>query len=167
MRRGGNFWLNVFEWISMLGRSHGELDVMVYYDLLSTSCIENTLLFSKIECSKYKIVLRIGLTLCRNVIFKMEAAKTILTAFFNLCQIDEFARTLLHNEIPKYFVWNTLKHELQRRKQGKLVVLFVVLLVHCWCRFKVQLILIMLVYVLLIHWCGYIRFILTAPNAII
>lgn len=44
--------------------------------------------------------------------------KTTLTAFFHLCRTDEFAKTLLYHEIPKYFVWNASKREFQRRKQG-------------------------------------------------
>jgi hypothetical protein len=32
---------------------------------------------------------------------------TTLTAFFQLCQQDDFARTLLYPEVPKYYTWNT------------------------------------------------------------
>lgn len=46
---------------------------------------------------------------------------TTLTAFFSLCQTDEFARTLLYHEVPKYYTWNAKKHEFQRRKQGPTV----------------------------------------------
>ncbi|XP_058817140.1 uncharacterized protein LOC131680442 [Topomyia yanbarensis] len=44
---------------------------------------------------------------------------TTLTAFFKLCAADEFARTLLYHEAPKYFTWDTSKKEFKRRKQGK------------------------------------------------
>lgn len=46
---------------------------------------------------------------------------TTLTAFFQLCQNDAFARTLLYHEVPKYFTWNASKREFQRRKQGAIV----------------------------------------------
>ena len=32
---------------------------------------------------------------------------TRLTAFFKLCTQDEFARTLLYNQVPKYYTWNS------------------------------------------------------------
>ena len=32
---------------------------------------------------------------------------TTLTAFFRLCQIDEFAQTLLYTEVPKKDTWNS------------------------------------------------------------
>ncbi|KAL8592527.1 hypothetical protein ACOMHN_030212 [Nucella lapillus] len=34
-----------------------------------------------------------------------ERPKTKLTAFFNLCSNDDFARTLMYCEIPKYYTW--------------------------------------------------------------
>lgn len=43
---------------------------------------------------------------------------TTLTAFFKLCQEDEFARALLYTEVPHYFTW-TAKKTFQRRKKGK------------------------------------------------
>lgn len=46
---------------------------------------------------------------------------TTLTAFFSLCQIDDFAKTLLYNEVPRYFTWNVSTKQFQRRKQGKIV----------------------------------------------
>ena len=48
--------------------------------------------------------------------------ETTLTGFFRLCQEDEFARSLLYSEIPKYFTWNTRGKKFQRRKQGTPVV---------------------------------------------
>lgn len=46
---------------------------------------------------------------------------TTLTAFFKLCQKDEFAKTLLYHEVPKYYTWNTSKREFMRRKHGAVV----------------------------------------------
>lgn len=46
---------------------------------------------------------------------------TTLTAFFELCENDDFARTLLYSEIPKYFTWNSSSKIFQRRKQGERV----------------------------------------------
>lgn len=46
---------------------------------------------------------------------------TTLTTSFHLCQSDDFAKTLLYHEVPKYFTWNNSKLEFQRRKQGKAV----------------------------------------------
>ncbi|XP_014666794.1 PREDICTED: uncharacterized protein LOC106808547 [Priapulus caudatus] len=31
---------------------------------------------------------------------------TALTAFFKLCQEDDFARTLLYNQLPAYYTWS-------------------------------------------------------------
>lgn len=50
----------------------------------------------------------------------IQCPKTKLTAFFDLCNKDNFAKTLLYNEIPKYYTWNESKKEFARRKQGKL-----------------------------------------------
>ena len=46
---------------------------------------------------------------------------TTLTAFFKLCAVDDFAKTLLYAEVPTYFTWNATKKEFQRRKQGNRV----------------------------------------------
>lgn len=43
--------------------------------------------------------------------------KTTLLAFFELCQVDSFARTLLYHEVPSYYIWKSNKF--QRRKQGQ------------------------------------------------
>lgn len=45
---------------------------------------------------------------------------TTLTAFFELCGNDEFARTLLYSDVTHYYTWAAKKW--QRRKQGKPVV---------------------------------------------
>lgn len=45
---------------------------------------------------------------------------TKLTAFFKLCEFDEFAKTLLYHEIPSYYTWNKTKKIFQRRKQGRI-----------------------------------------------
>ncbi|KIH48241.1 hypothetical protein ANCDUO_21693, partial [Ancylostoma duodenale] len=43
---------------------------------------------------------------------------TTLTAFFDLCQQDPFARTLLYPEVPKHYTWNASTKRFCRRKQG-------------------------------------------------
>ncbi|XP_064647485.1 uncharacterized protein LOC135500168 [Lineus longissimus] len=44
--------------------------------------------------------------------------KTTLTAFFALCQKDDFARTLPYQEVPKYYTWNAQQKQWKRRVQG-------------------------------------------------
>lgn len=43
---------------------------------------------------------------------------TTLTGFFELCKIDKFAKTLLYNQVPKYYTWNKTKKQFLRRKIG-------------------------------------------------
>lgn len=43
---------------------------------------------------------------------------TTLTAFFKLCRDDQFARTLLYNEVPYFFTWNVSRKEFKRRIIG-------------------------------------------------
>ncbi|GBL72326.1 hypothetical protein AVEN_115273-1 [Araneus ventricosus] len=43
-------------------------------------------------------------------------------SFFSLCTQDEFTRTLLHNEVPKYSILNNGNKTWQRRKQGQSVL---------------------------------------------
>ncbi|CAF3254328.1 unnamed protein product [Rotaria sp. Silwood2] len=47
-----------------------------------------------------------------------EPPKTTLTAFFLLCQKDEFARTLLYCDVPKFYTWNASEKAFKRRVQG-------------------------------------------------
>lgn len=47
-----------------------------------------------------------------------SAPKTTLTAFFELCTRDEFARTLLYVDVPRYYTWNATRREWKRRIQG-------------------------------------------------
>ena len=49
----------------------------------------------------------------------LNPKETTLTGFFKLCQQDEFAKTLLYQDVPHYFTWtnNTWK----RRRQGTYV----------------------------------------------
>ncbi|GBL83290.1 hypothetical protein AVEN_110619-1 [Araneus ventricosus] len=47
--------------------------------------------------------------------------ETTLTSFFRLCTEDEFVRTLLYNQVPKYYTWNNGNKIWQRRKQGQVV----------------------------------------------
>ncbi|GBP26529.1 hypothetical protein EVAR_86031_1 [Eumeta japonica] len=43
---------------------------------------------------------------------------TTLTSFFTVCQTDDFARTLLYADMPRYYIWNASSKSFQRRKQG-------------------------------------------------
>ncbi|XP_055542911.1 uncharacterized protein LOC129728491 [Wyeomyia smithii] len=54
-----------------------------------------------------------------------RAPNTTLTSFFNICQSDQFARTLLYSEVPQYYTWNIASKMFQRRKQGQAVPAFV------------------------------------------
>jgi len=42
--------------------------------------------------------------------------KTKLTAFFDLCSSDDFARTLLYHEVPEYYTWSNTRFS--RKKRG-------------------------------------------------
>ncbi|GBO33218.1 hypothetical protein AVEN_153320-1 [Araneus ventricosus] len=44
--------------------------------------------------------------------------KTTLTAFFELCRKDDFAKSLLYVEVPRYYTWNTSTRKWKRRIQG-------------------------------------------------
>ncbi|GFY20157.1 uncharacterized protein TNCV_2148501 [Trichonephila clavipes] len=44
--------------------------------------------------------------------------KTTLIAFFQLCQNDAFAKTLLYVDVPRYYTWNVSLKEWKRRVQG-------------------------------------------------
>ena len=46
---------------------------------------------------------------------------TTLTAFFDLCTTDNFAKTLKYPELPEYYTWNKITKQCQRRKRGELV----------------------------------------------
>jgi hypothetical protein len=50
-----------------------------------------------------------------------EPPKTTLTAFFLLCQKDEFAKTLLYCDVPKYYTWDASGKVFKRRVQGTAV----------------------------------------------
>ncbi|VEN49979.1 unnamed protein product [Callosobruchus maculatus] len=43
---------------------------------------------------------------------------TTLTSFFEMCQNDDFARTLLYSEMPRYYTWNQSSKKFQRRRLG-------------------------------------------------
>ena len=51
-----------------------------------------------------------------------DPPKTTLTEFFVLCRRDDFAKTLLYMDVPKYYTWNNKSW--RRRKQGKEVAGF-------------------------------------------
>ncbi|CAB3235853.1 unnamed protein product [Arctia plantaginis] len=42
---------------------------------------------------------------------------TTLTAFFDLCKRDNFAKTLLYHEVPQYYVWG--RNSFSRRRRGQ------------------------------------------------
>ncbi|XP_062525428.1 uncharacterized protein LOC134198655 [Bombyx mori] len=44
---------------------------------------------------------------------------TTLTSFFEMCQNDDFARTLLYSEMPRYYTWNQSSKKFERRKRGQ------------------------------------------------
>ncbi|CAF3387997.1 unnamed protein product [Rotaria sp. Silwood1] len=50
-----------------------------------------------------------------------EPPNTTLTAFFLLCQKDDFAKTLLYCDVPKYYTWNASAKVFKRRAQGTVV----------------------------------------------
>ncbi|XP_014298458.2 uncharacterized protein LOC106693783 [Microplitis demolitor] len=54
-----------------------------------------------------------------HILNQINNSKTTLTAFFELCKVDNFAKKLLYCEVPAYYVWR--KHQFHRRKQGKIV----------------------------------------------
>ncbi|XP_026476423.1 uncharacterized protein LOC113382080 [Ctenocephalides felis] len=43
---------------------------------------------------------------------------TTLTSFFSICQRDDFARTLMYADMPRYYTWNASSKSFQRRKKG-------------------------------------------------
>ena len=47
-----------------------------------------------------------------------DPPNTTLTAFFQLCATDEFAKTLLYHEVPHYYTWNQSTKKFCRRKRG-------------------------------------------------
>ncbi|XP_075451755.1 uncharacterized protein LOC142492724 [Ascaphus truei] len=47
-----------------------------------------------------------------------QPPNTTLTAFFQLCQNDSFAKTLLYPDIPKYYTWNSSTKIFNKRKHG-------------------------------------------------
>jgi ATP-dependent DNA helicase PIF1 len=50
-----------------------------------------------------------------------EPPKTTLTAFLLLCQKDDFAKTLLYCDVPKYYTWDASGKRFKRRVQGTAV----------------------------------------------
>ena len=51
-----------------------------------------------------------------------EPPKTTLTAFLQLCQNDDFAKTLLYCDVPKYYTWDASGNAFKRRVQGTAVL---------------------------------------------
>lgn len=46
---------------------------------------------------------------------------TTLTAFFNLCSRDNFAKTILYGDVSKYYTFDKGTHEFKKRRRGKLI----------------------------------------------
>ena len=46
-----------------------------------------------------------------------RSERTKLTAFFELNNEDEFARTLLYRELPEHYTWNSTKRKWKKRKR--------------------------------------------------
>ncbi|KAK9139056.1 hypothetical protein Scep_008737 [Stephania cephalantha] len=46
---------------------------------------------------------------------------SMLTEYFALNKVDEFARSLLYRQIPEYYVWNRQSKTWKRRKQGNVI----------------------------------------------
>ena len=44
-------------------------------------------------------------------------SRTTLTAFLQLCNSDDFAKTLLYHEVPQYYTW--ANNKFTRRKRGQ------------------------------------------------
>ncbi|KAL4090226.1 hypothetical protein QTP88_025121 [Uroleucon formosanum] len=55
----------------------------------------------------------------QNAVQRVQPPSTTLTSFFETCQNDEFAQTLLYSEMSKYYTWNQSSRRFIRRKQGK------------------------------------------------
>ncbi|GFT13829.1 uncharacterized protein TNCV_3023041 [Trichonephila clavipes] len=47
------------------------------------------------------------------------APETTFTAFFNICNEDDFARTLFYHQIPRYYTWDSKNKMWSRRKIGQ------------------------------------------------
>ncbi|XP_062519604.1 uncharacterized protein LOC134194679 [Corticium candelabrum] len=47
-----------------------------------------------------------------------EPPRTTLTAFFDLCREDDFAKTLLYCDVPRYYRWDRSSKKWKRRIQG-------------------------------------------------
>lgn len=41
-----------------------------------------------------------------------------LTSFFKLCSKDDFAKTLLYEQVPSFYTWDSTKKLFNKRKQG-------------------------------------------------
>ncbi|GFY04397.1 ATP-dependent DNA helicase [Trichonephila clavipes] len=54
-----------------------------------------------------------------NVIHKIiNPQKTTLMAFFELCQVDNFVKTLLYCEVPAYYIWKNSKFYRRKKRKG-------------------------------------------------
>jgi len=48
-----------------------------------------------------------------------NSPNTTLTAFFQLCQTGDFARTLMYADIPTYYTKNAARKKFERRREVK------------------------------------------------
>ena len=51
-----------------------------------------------------------------------DVQESMLTAFFKLNDNDPFAKTLLFNEVPAYYTWDSKNRAFRRRVRGEPVV---------------------------------------------
>ncbi|GFT56567.1 ATP-dependent DNA helicase [Trichonephila clavipes] len=47
------------------------------------------------------------------------APETTFIAYFNICNVDDFARTLFYHQIPRYYTWDSKNKMWSRRKIGQ------------------------------------------------
>lgn len=119
--------------MAVFGLEHAQTDEITQFQLgryiSSNEAVWRILAFNIHERYPAVVHLSVHLENGQRVYFREENAQAIaaqppnttLTAFFELCRTDEFARTLLYHEVPKYYTWNTSTKKFQRRKQGAAV----------------------------------------------
>ncbi|GBN61619.1 hypothetical protein AVEN_62136-1 [Araneus ventricosus] len=100
-----------------LTREENEPNEIRQYEMgryISSNAVWRILNFPIQERDPTVIHLSVHLENGQRVYFKTENAaqraqapqETTLTTFFKLCTQDEFARTLLYNQVPKFYTWN-------------------------------------------------------------
>uniref|UniRef100_UPI00358F20A2 uncharacterized protein n=1 Tax=Myxine glutinosa TaxID=7769 RepID=UPI00358F20A2 len=107
--------------MAMFGLQRNKNDEIESYQLgryvSSNEAIWRVLNFPIHECYPTVVHLSVHLENGQRVYFtegnaRQKAAEppssTTLTAFFQLCQQDEFAKTLIYNEVPQYYTWEAV-----------------------------------------------------------